>query len=67
VPKNLRRGHIRAVARVGTQQKLEPTAAMGLMTKCNKTVTFFDCQFAGKSKNVLTPSAIVAKRPEAKH
>ena len=47
--------------------KWEPAVAVGLMTKCNKTVTFLDCQFARKSKNVLTASAITTKRPKAKH
>jgi hypothetical protein len=47
--------------------KWEPAAAVGLMTKCNKTVTFFDCQFERKFKNVLTASAITTKRPEPIH
>ena len=38
-PKNLRRHYLRAVARLGTQRKWEPTAVVGLMTKSNETVT----------------------------
>ena len=38
-PKNLTRVHVRAVARLGTQRKWEPTAVVGLMTKSNETVT----------------------------
>jgi hypothetical protein len=66
VPKNVRRGHGRDVAGVRTQRNGN-RSAVGLMIKCNTTVTFFDCQFARKSKNVLTASAIATKRPEAKH